>query len=45
MIYEYLKNLIERLYTEGKITEEEHEKLLESVDELKEEKGGGAMKN
>ena len=44
MIYEYLKNIIEKLYNEGKITEEEHKILIRSVNELKEEKGGDAMK-
>lgn len=45
MIYEHLKNIIEKLYEEGKITDEEYKILIQSVDELKEEKGGGAMKN
>ena len=45
MIYEYLKNIIKKLYAEGKITEEEYKILIQSVDELKEEKGGDAMKS
>ena len=44
MMYEYLKNIIKNLYVEGKITEKERVELLKAVDELKEEKGGDAMK-
>lgn len=45
MMHEYLKRLIEKLYDEGKVTKEERDKLIKAVDELKEEKGGDAMKN
>lgn len=38
MIYEYLKNIIEKLYEEGKVTDEEYKILIQSVNELKEEK-------
>lgn len=43
-MHEYLKSIIERLHVEGKITEKEYELLIKAVDELKEEKGGDAMK-